>query len=42
MYMIIGLLFFSKATKILKMAASEAINCEKKRPLVVILSKLSL
>ena len=30
MYMIIGLLFFSKATTILKMVASAATNCENK------------
>ena len=31
MYMILGLLFFAMATQILKMVASAATNCEKKR-----------
>ena len=36
MYMILGLLFFSKATKILKMVASAATNGEKKETLFIL------
>ena len=30
MYMILGLLYFNEATKIIKMVASAATNCEKR------------